>query len=56
MNGVVFTTDGSQGKRMWWSNGSVTTSIWQAPWFQVPLHPICEPIHNLVLIRRRALW
>ena len=33
MNGVVFTTDGSQGKRMWWSNGSVTTSIWQAPWF-----------------------
>ena len=33
MNGVVFTTHGSQGYRMWWSNGSVTTSIWQAPWF-----------------------
>ncbi|MEC8589732.1 MAG: hypothetical protein VXY35_06230, partial [Candidatus Thermoplasmatota archaeon] len=33
MNGVVFTTNGQQGNRMWWSNGSVTTSIWQAPWF-----------------------
>ena len=33
MNGVVFTTQGQQGHRMWWSNGSVTTSIWQAPWF-----------------------
>ena len=33
MNGVVFTTNGQQGDRMWWSNGSVTTSIWQAPWF-----------------------
>jgi hypothetical protein len=31
--GVVFTTNGQQGHRMWWSNGSVTTSIWQAPWF-----------------------
>ena len=33
MNGIVFTTHGQQGHRMWWSNGSVTTSIWQAPWF-----------------------
>jgi ELWxxDGT repeat protein len=33
MDGVVFTTQGQQGHRMWWSNGSVTTSIWQAPWF-----------------------
>ena len=33
MNGVVFTTNGQQGERMWWTNGSVTTSIWQAPWF-----------------------
>ncbi len=32
MNGVVFTTNGQQGQRMWWTNGSVTTSIWQAPW------------------------
>ena len=32
-DGVVFTTNGQQGHRMWWSNGSVTTSIWQAPWF-----------------------
>ena len=32
MNGVVFTTNGGQGQRMWWTNGSVTTSIWQAPW------------------------
>ncbi|MAR46896.1 MAG: hypothetical protein CMA41_03725, partial [Euryarchaeota archaeon] len=33
MNGAVFTTHGPQGHRMWWTNGSVTTSIWQAPWF-----------------------
>ena len=33
MNGAVFTTHGQQGHRMWWTNGSVTTSIWQAPWF-----------------------
>ena len=33
MDGAVFTTHGSQGHRMWWTNGSVTTSIWQAPWF-----------------------
>ena len=32
MNGVVFTTNGGQGQRMWWTNGSITTSIWQAPW------------------------
>ena len=33
MDGAVFTTHGQQGHRMWWTNGSVTTSIWQAPWF-----------------------
>ncbi|DAC19525.1 MAG TPA: hypothetical protein D7H90_02080 [Candidatus Poseidoniales archaeon] len=33
MNGAVFTTHGQQGHRIWWTNGSVTTSIWQAPWF-----------------------
>jgi len=33
MDGAVFTTHGQQGHRMWWTNGSVTTSIWQSPWF-----------------------
>ena len=33
MDGAVFTTRGQHDHRMWWTNGSVTTSIWQAPWF-----------------------